>query len=71
MLIFQPFPSIYNDGELMKDSTISKMEIVWQEGTRYGKRKQTFYNLDDIISVGYRVNSRRTQSKACQRYYKF
>lgn len=51
--------SIYADGELMKDSTISKMEIVQQEGARHVKREQNFYNLDAIISVGYRVNSRR------------
>ncbi len=35
------------------------MEIVQQEGTRQVKRVQAFYNLDAIISVGYRVNSRR------------
>ena len=35
------------------------MEIVQQEGTRHVKREQNFYNLDAIISVGYRVNSRR------------
>lgn len=51
--------NIYADGELMKDSTISKMEIVQQEGARQVKRVQNFYNLDAIISVGYRVNSRR------------
>ena len=51
--------NIYADGELLKDSTISKMEIVQQEGTRHIKREQNFYNLDAIISVGYRVNSRR------------
>lgn len=51
--------NIYADGELMKDSTISKMEIVQREGTRHVKREQNFYNLDAIISVGYRVNSRR------------
>ena len=51
--------NIYADGELQKDSTISKMEIVQQEGTRHVKRVQNFYNLDAIISVGYRVNSRR------------
>ena len=51
--------NIYADGELMKDSTISKMEIVQQEGTRHVKREQNFYNLDAIISVGYRVNSPR------------
>ena len=51
--------NIYADGELLKDSTVSKMEIVQQEGTRHIKREQNFYNLDAIISVGYRVNSRR------------
>ncbi|MGN0484000.1 MAG: virulence RhuM family protein [Lachnospiraceae bacterium] len=51
--------NIYADGELLKDSTISKMEIVQQEGTRHVKREQNFYNLDAIISVGYRVNSRK------------
>ena len=51
--------NIYADGELMKDSTISKMEIVQQEGARHVKREQNFYNLDAIISVGYHVNSRR------------
>ena len=51
--------NIYADGELLKDSTISKMEIVQQEGARHVKREQNFYNLDAIISVGYRVNSRK------------
>ena len=51
--------NIYDEGELMQDSTISKMEIVQQEGNRQVKREQNFYNLDAIISVGYRVNSRR------------
>ncbi|MCI5897788.1 MAG: virulence RhuM family protein [Firmicutes bacterium] len=51
--------NIYADGELLKDSTISKIEIVQQEGTRHVKREQNFYNLDAIISVGYRVNSRK------------
>ena len=51
--------NIYSDGELSKDSTISKMEIVQKEGSRNVKREQSFYNLDAIISVGYRINSRR------------
>ena len=51
--------NIYTDGELEQDSTVSKMEIVQTEGTRHVKRKVDFYNLDAIISVGYRVNSRR------------
>ena len=51
--------NIFDDGELDKNSTISKMEIVQQEGNRDVKRTVEFYNLDAIISVGYRVNSRR------------
>ena len=50
---------IYNDGELDKDSTISKMEIVQQEGNRKVKRLIDTYNLDAIIAVGYRVNSKK------------
>ena len=51
--------NIYDEGELEAEATLSKMEIVQQEGTRQVKRVQAFYNLDAIISVGYRVNSRR------------
>ena len=51
--------NIYADGELLQESTVSKMEIVQQEGSRSVIRQVDFYNLDAIISVGYRVNSRR------------
>lgn len=51
--------NIYEEGELSKESTFSKMEIVQDEGGRRVKRTPEFYNLDAIISVGYRVNSRR------------
>ncbi|GHV31412.1 toxin Fic [Bacteroidia bacterium] len=54
--------NIYEDGELQQVSTISILEIVQTEGNRNIKRKVEFYNLDAIISVGYRVNS----SKATQ-----
>lgn len=49
--------NIFEEGELQQKSTISKMEIVQSEGTRNIKRLVDFYNLDAIISVGYRVNS--------------
>ena len=49
--------NIYEEGELSKEATISKMEIVQNEGGRLVKRNPIFYNLDAIISVGYRVNS--------------
>ena len=51
--------NIYNEGELNTSSTISKMEIVQKEGTRNVKRLTDFYNLDAIIAVGYRVNSKQ------------
>ncbi len=51
--------NIYEEGELQKEATCSKMEQVQMEGDRQVKRQLTFYNLDAIISVGYRVNSRR------------
>ena len=50
--------NIYAEGELQESSTVSKMEIVQNEGGRQVKRQVDFYNLDAIISVGYRVNSR-------------
>ena len=51
--------NIYKQGELDKGSTISKMEIVQCEGTRQIRRTVDHYNLDMILSVGYRVNSIR------------
>jgi len=49
--------NIYETGELRKKSTISILETVQNEGDRKVRRKVEFYNLDAIISVGYRVNS--------------
>lgn len=51
--------NIYYDGELSKDSTTEKFSVVQNEGNRNVSRNITFYNLDAIISVGYRVNSHR------------
>ncbi len=51
--------NIYDEGELNRDATVSKMETVQAEGEREVKRNVDFYNLDAIVSVGYRVNSRR------------
>lgn len=51
--------NIYNDGELQKEGTCSKMEQVQKEGNRNVKRNIEFYNLDAIIAVGYRVNSKK------------
>ena len=51
--------NIYDDGELLRDATVSKMETVQNEGGRSIKRSVVFYNLDVIIAVGYRVNSKK------------
>lgn len=50
---------IYSSYELTEDSTIRKFRIVQTEGNRQVERDKAFYNLDVIIAVGYRVNSRR------------
>jgi hypothetical protein len=49
--------NIYDEAELLYDRTVSKMETVQKEGSRNVKRTVEYYNLDAIISVGYRVNS--------------
>jgi hypothetical protein len=49
--------NIYDSGELSEGATLRKIRIVRTEGTREVARDITFYNLDAIISVGYRVNS--------------
>lgn len=49
--------NIYNEGELDRRATVSKMETVQNEGDRQVRRSIEYYNLDAIISVGYRVNS--------------
>src|SRR5574344_1674077 len=51
--------NIFEEGELQKEATLSKMETVQNEGGRQIKRNKDFYNLDAIIAVGYRVNSKR------------
>jgi len=51
--------NIYEEGELSREATVSKMETVQDEGGRSVTRIKDFYNLDAIIAVGYRVNSRR------------
>ena len=51
--------NIFEEGELFKEATVSKMEIVQMEGNRKVKREPEFYNLDAIIAVGYRVNSKK------------
>ena len=50
---------IYNVGELEVNSTTRKIRVVRKEGNRNVSRNIDFYNLDMIISVGYRVSSKR------------
>lgn len=57
--ISQHLKNIYTDGELSEVATTENFSVVQQEGSRLVTREMRFYNLDAIISVGYRVNSRR------------
>ena len=51
--------NIYESGELQEGATAEKISVVRQEGERMVNRSLQFYNLDAVISVGYRVNSIR------------
>ena len=51
--------NIYESGELKEEATTEKISVVRREGSRDVNRSIQFYNLDAIISVGYRVNSIR------------
>lgn len=51
--------NIYKEQELSKDSTTEDFSVVQKEGARNVKRPKTFYNLDAIIAVGYRINSKK------------
>lgn len=51
--------NIYKEMELDKIATTEEISIVQQEGPRKVNRKILFYNLDAIIAVGYRVNSKK------------
>ncbi len=50
---------IFNTEELIKEATARKIRVVRKEGNRLVKRWLDYYNLDMIISVGYKVNSKR------------
>lgn len=51
--------NIYNEGELSRDGTTEESSVVQNEGGRQVRRNVQFYNLDIVISVGYRIKSRR------------
>lgn len=51
--------NIFDSGELSEKATVSKRETVQQEGKRTVRRVIEYYNLDLVISIGYRVNSKK------------
>jgi hypothetical protein len=57
--ISEHLKNIYESGEIQREATIRKFRTVQTEGDREVGRSIDFYNLDAIISVGYRVNSLR------------
>lgn len=58
-VISRHFNNIFKEGELDKVSTVAKNATVQQEGSREVSREVEYYNLDAILSVGYRVNSKQ------------
>lgn len=57
--ISEHIQNIYKEAELSQNRTTRKFRVVQTEGKRKVEREIEFYNLDMIISVGYRVNSKR------------
>ena len=57
--IGQHLKNIFESGELTAEATTENFSVVQNEGERQVNRSLKFYNLDAIISVGYRVNSTR------------
>ena len=57
--ISEHIKNIYDQGELVKSATVRKFRTVQQEGQRMVTRTKTYYNLDTIISVGFRVNTKK------------
>jgi hypothetical protein len=57
--------NIFATGELSEEGTIRKFRIVQNEGTRQVSREITFYPLNAIIAVGYRVNSEQATLFSC------
>lgn len=55
--VIEHIQHIYDDGELDEESTCRKFRQVRQEGNRQVAREIPFYNLDMIISLGYRIRS--------------
>ncbi|HBS88929.1 MAG: DNA-binding protein [Bacteroidetes bacterium GWF2_38_335] len=58
-VISRHLSNVYKEGELSKEATVAKNATVQMEAGRKVKRKIEYYNLDVILSVGYRVNSKQ------------
>ena len=58
-VISRHLKSIYKEGELIREATVAKNATVQSEGNREVERTIEYYNLDAILSTGYRVNSKR------------
>ena len=58
-VISRHLSNIYKEGEIVRNSTVAKNATVQIEADREVKREIEYYNLDAILSVGYRVNSKR------------
>lgn len=58
-VISKHIKNVFEEGELAEDSTVAKFATVQSEGKRVVQRDIVVYNLDVIISVGYRVKSHR------------
>jgi len=56
---YYPLRNIYKSGEIIEKATTEKYSVVQKEGKRNVTRTLKLYNLDAIISTGYRVNSKR------------
>ena len=57
--ISEHISNIYEQGELEEKETVRKFRTVQKEGNRMVNRTKTYYNLDAIISVGFRVNTKK------------
>lgn len=57
--ISEHIKNVYKEAELSQNQTTRKFRVVQSEGSKQVEREVNFYNLDIIISVGYRVNSKR------------
>jgi hypothetical protein len=67
-VITKHLKNIYEEEELDKDSTCANFAQVQSEGGRKVTRRLEFYNLDAIIAVGYRVNSKKATRFRHHRY---